>query len=141
MNPFEMVAVIVVAVMVASVLRAKYGHSRHRRGDIAPGIGMRLPTLLPIFGKFRAAARRVLSGSRAGLLAATWTVTRKRSHNHSTRASRCRRRSASGRSNRYDRTESPRFANPAGFSGCANSSRFRRLHLESTPSRFDRAIR
>jgi hypothetical protein len=29
MNPFEMVAVIVVAVMVASVLRAKYGHSRH----------------------------------------------------------------------------------------------------------------
>jgi hypothetical protein len=28
MNPFEMVAVIVVAVMVASVLRAKYGHSR-----------------------------------------------------------------------------------------------------------------
>ena len=31
MNPFEMVAVIVVAVMIASVLRAKYGH-RHR-GD------------------------------------------------------------------------------------------------------------
>ena len=29
MNPFEMVAIIVVAVMVASVLRAKYGH-RHR---------------------------------------------------------------------------------------------------------------
>lgn len=28
MNPFEMVAVIVVAVMVASVLRAKYGHGR-----------------------------------------------------------------------------------------------------------------
>ena len=28
MNPFEMVAVIVVAVMLASVLRAKYGHSR-----------------------------------------------------------------------------------------------------------------
>jgi len=28
-NPFEMVAIIVVAVMVASVLRAKYGH-RHR---------------------------------------------------------------------------------------------------------------
>ena len=28
MNPFEMVAIIVVAVMVASVLRAKYGHSR-----------------------------------------------------------------------------------------------------------------
>jgi hypothetical protein len=30
MNPFEMVAIIVVAVMIASVLRAKYGHSRHR---------------------------------------------------------------------------------------------------------------
>ena len=29
MNPFEMVAIIVVAVMIASVLRAKYGH-RHR---------------------------------------------------------------------------------------------------------------
>ena len=28
MNPFEMVAIIVVAVMIASVLRAKYGHSR-----------------------------------------------------------------------------------------------------------------
>ncbi len=28
MNPFEMVAVIVVAVMIASVLRAKYGHRR-----------------------------------------------------------------------------------------------------------------
>lgn len=28
MNPFEMVAVIVVAVMIASVLRAKYGHAR-----------------------------------------------------------------------------------------------------------------
>ena len=28
MNPFEMVAVIVVAVMVASVLRAKYGRNR-----------------------------------------------------------------------------------------------------------------
>ena len=26
MNPFEMVAIIVVAVMIASVLRAKYGH-------------------------------------------------------------------------------------------------------------------
>ena len=34
MNPFEMVAIIVVAVMIASVLRAKYGHSRRRdRGD------------------------------------------------------------------------------------------------------------
>ena len=31
MNPFEMVAIIVVAVMVASVLRAKYSH-RHRGG-------------------------------------------------------------------------------------------------------------
>jgi hypothetical protein len=32
-NPFEMVAVIVVAVMIASVLRAKYGyHGRIRRG-------------------------------------------------------------------------------------------------------------
>ena len=31
MNPFEMVAVIVVAVMLASVLRAKYGH--RRRGE------------------------------------------------------------------------------------------------------------
>ena len=29
MNPFEMVAIIVVAVMLASVLRAKYGHRRH----------------------------------------------------------------------------------------------------------------
>jgi hypothetical protein len=32
MNPFEMVAIIVVAVMIASVLRAKYGHSRRRDG-------------------------------------------------------------------------------------------------------------
>jgi len=31
-NPFEMVAVIVVAVMVASVLRAKYGYRRHGGG-------------------------------------------------------------------------------------------------------------
>jgi len=30
-NPFEMVAIIVVAVMIASVLRAKYGH-RNRDG-------------------------------------------------------------------------------------------------------------
>ena len=36
MNPFEMVAVIVVAVMVASVLRAKYGHSRRHRGEEDP---------------------------------------------------------------------------------------------------------
>jgi hypothetical protein len=28
MNPFEMVAIIVVAVMIASVLRAKYSHGR-----------------------------------------------------------------------------------------------------------------
>jgi hypothetical protein len=32
MNPFEMVAVIVVAVMIASVLRARYGYRRHRGG-------------------------------------------------------------------------------------------------------------
>jgi hypothetical protein len=31
-NPFEMVAIIVVAVMIASVLRAKYGHRRRGRG-------------------------------------------------------------------------------------------------------------
>ena len=31
MNPFEMVAIIVVSVMIASVLRAKYGH--RRRGE------------------------------------------------------------------------------------------------------------
>ena len=36
MNPFEMVAIIVVAVMIASVLRAKYGHSRHRGVDPDP---------------------------------------------------------------------------------------------------------
>ena len=35
MNPFEMVAIIVVAVMIASVLRARYGY--RRRGEIAPG--------------------------------------------------------------------------------------------------------
>jgi len=29
MNPFEMVAIIVVAVMIASVLRAKYSHRNH----------------------------------------------------------------------------------------------------------------
>ena len=33
MNPFEMVAIIVVAVMIASVLRAKYGHRRSRGRD------------------------------------------------------------------------------------------------------------
>ena len=36
MNPFEMVAIIVVAVMVASVLRAKYGHSRRRNIGAEP---------------------------------------------------------------------------------------------------------
>ena len=35
MNPFEMVAIIVVAVMIASVLRAKYGH-RRRDPDVDP---------------------------------------------------------------------------------------------------------
>lgn len=36
MNPFEMVAVIVVAVMIASVLRAKYGHARRSETQIDP---------------------------------------------------------------------------------------------------------
>ena len=35
MNPFEMVAIIVVAVMLASVLRAKYGHRRDGRSDLS----------------------------------------------------------------------------------------------------------
>ena len=35
MNPFEMVAIIVVAVMIASVLRAKYSH-RRRDEDADP---------------------------------------------------------------------------------------------------------
>ena len=35
MNQFEMVAIIVVAVMIASVLRARYGY-RRRGGEIAP---------------------------------------------------------------------------------------------------------
>jgi hypothetical protein len=35
-NPFEMVAIIVVAVMIASVLRAKYGHRRHGGPEISP---------------------------------------------------------------------------------------------------------
>jgi hypothetical protein len=34
MNPFEMVAVIVVAVLISSVLRARYGY-RHRGGGSA----------------------------------------------------------------------------------------------------------
>lgn len=36
MNPFEMVAIIVVAVMIASVLRAKYGHNRRERNAVSP---------------------------------------------------------------------------------------------------------
>ena len=35
MNPFEMVAIIVVAVMIASVLRARYQH-RGRGSDVDP---------------------------------------------------------------------------------------------------------
>lgn len=35
MNPFEMVAIIVVAVMIASVLRAKYGHRNRDGGEIS----------------------------------------------------------------------------------------------------------
>ena len=44
MNPFEMVAIIVVTVMIASVLRAKYG-SRHRHGDAAIPAEERAETL------------------------------------------------------------------------------------------------
>ena len=44
MNPFEMVAVIVVAVMIASVLRAKYGH-RHRGEGPAVSAEERAETL------------------------------------------------------------------------------------------------
>ena len=39
MNPFEMVAIIVVSVMIASVLRARYGYHRRRErggGEISP---------------------------------------------------------------------------------------------------------
>ena len=36
MNPFEMVAIIVVTVMIASVLRAKYSHRRHRETESNP---------------------------------------------------------------------------------------------------------
>ena len=43
MNPFEMVAIIVVAVMIASVLRAKYSH-RHR-GEPGPEPQDRAETL------------------------------------------------------------------------------------------------
>ena len=35
MNPFEMVAIIVVAVMIASVLRAKYGHRRNGGSEVS----------------------------------------------------------------------------------------------------------
>ncbi len=35
MNPFEMVAIIVVAVMIASVLRAKYGHRRREGTEVS----------------------------------------------------------------------------------------------------------
>ncbi len=35
MNPFEMVAIIVVAVMLASVLRAKYGHRRRGESEVS----------------------------------------------------------------------------------------------------------
>ncbi len=35
MNPFEMVAIIVVAVMIASVLRAKYGHRHSSGGEVS----------------------------------------------------------------------------------------------------------
>jgi len=34
-NPFEMVAIIVIAVMVASVLRAKYGHRRRGGSEVS----------------------------------------------------------------------------------------------------------
>jgi hypothetical protein len=36
MNPFEMVAIIVVAVMIASVLRARYQSRRRGEGEISP---------------------------------------------------------------------------------------------------------
>ena len=36
MNPFEMVAIIVVAVMIAGVLRAKYGHRSGGEDSITP---------------------------------------------------------------------------------------------------------
>ncbi|QDP18774.1 hypothetical protein [Sphingomonas xanthus] len=36
MNPFEMVAIIVVSVMIATVLKARYGHSRREtEGDLS----------------------------------------------------------------------------------------------------------
>jgi hypothetical protein len=36
MNPLEMVVAIVAIVMFASVLRAKYGYTRHGRGEADP---------------------------------------------------------------------------------------------------------
>ncbi len=36
MNPFEMVVLIVAIVMIASVLRARYGYTRHGRRDVGP---------------------------------------------------------------------------------------------------------
>ena len=36
MNPFEMVAIIVVAVMIGSVLRAKYGHRHRDSHEVSP---------------------------------------------------------------------------------------------------------
>lgn len=45
MNPFEMVAIIVVAVMVASVLRARYGYHRRRNGEAESSPEERAETL------------------------------------------------------------------------------------------------
>ena len=45
MNPFEMVAIIVVAVMIASVLRAKYHHRRRDGGDDMVSANERAETL------------------------------------------------------------------------------------------------
>lgn len=36
MNPFEMVAIIVVAVMIAGIFRAKYGQRRGGEGEVSP---------------------------------------------------------------------------------------------------------
>ena len=43
MNPFEMVAIIVVTVMIASVLRAKYSH--RRRGEVESDPAAKVETL------------------------------------------------------------------------------------------------
>ena len=45
MNPFDMVAVIVVAVMVASVLRARYGYHRRGGGPVGASPEERAETL------------------------------------------------------------------------------------------------